>query len=193
MKTHCLMIPTLKLVFVSLSFELYQHRLSTFFFFSPHYMVCGILVPQPGIEPRSPAFEARSLNHWTIGEVPAEHSLNSLKAGYLRNRRLLVQCFWFSHKGALEHCLQNLRTIPWAPGRGGPRTTLPWPTLSPEIWAQSLPFKMEIHSNSGTRRPPCGFLCFFPWLLFLGTSLPKKGKFDKRRVSPTLASWVCNQ
>ena len=90
MKTHCLMIPTLKLVFVSLSFELYQHRLSTFFFFSPHYMVCGILVPQPGIEPRSPAFEARSLNHWTIGEVPAEHSLNSLKAGYLRNRRLLV-------------------------------------------------------------------------------------------------------
>ena len=33
MKTHCLMIPTLKLVFVSLSFELYQYWLNTFFFF----------------------------------------------------------------------------------------------------------------------------------------------------------------
>ena len=44
----------------------------------------------------------------------------------------------------------------------------------------------------GTRRP-LWFLCFFPWLLFLGTSLPKKGKFDKRRLSPMLASWVCNQ
>ena len=33
-------------------------------------MACGILVPQPGIEPVPPALEAQSLNHWTTREVP---------------------------------------------------------------------------------------------------------------------------
>ena len=33
-------------------------------------MACGILVPRLGIEPMSPAVEARSPNHWTIREVP---------------------------------------------------------------------------------------------------------------------------
>ena len=36
----------------------------------PHSMARGILVPQPGIEPLSPAVEAQSLNHWTAKEVP---------------------------------------------------------------------------------------------------------------------------
>ena len=31
---------------------------------------CGILVPQAGIEPMSPAIEAQSSNHWTATEVP---------------------------------------------------------------------------------------------------------------------------
>ena len=34
------------------------------------HAACGILVPQPGIEPTSPALEARSLNCWTSREVP---------------------------------------------------------------------------------------------------------------------------
>ena len=33
-------------------------------------MACGILVPQPGIEPTPPAVEAQSLTHWTAREVP---------------------------------------------------------------------------------------------------------------------------
>ena len=33
-------------------------------------MACGILVPQPGFEPVSPALRAWSLNHWTIREAP---------------------------------------------------------------------------------------------------------------------------
>ena len=33
-------------------------------------MVCGILVPQPGIEPEPPALEAQSLNHGSTKEVP---------------------------------------------------------------------------------------------------------------------------
>ena len=31
---------------------------------------CGILVPQPGIEPTSPAVEVWILNQWTAKEVP---------------------------------------------------------------------------------------------------------------------------
>ena len=41
-----------------------------FFFFWPSAVSCGILVPQPVIEPRLPAAEARSPNHWTAREVP---------------------------------------------------------------------------------------------------------------------------
>ena len=37
-------------------------------------MACGILVPQPGIEPSSPAVEAQSLNHWCAREVPISFS-----------------------------------------------------------------------------------------------------------------------
>ena len=34
-----------------------------------HCTACGILVPQPGIEPTPPALEVWSLNHWTAKEV----------------------------------------------------------------------------------------------------------------------------
>ena len=33
-------------------------------------MACGILVPQPGIEPGPSAVKARSPNHWTAKEFP---------------------------------------------------------------------------------------------------------------------------
>ena len=33
-------------------------------------MTCGILAPRPGIESMPPAVEVRSLNHWTVREVP---------------------------------------------------------------------------------------------------------------------------
>ena len=38
--------------------------------FRPHQAACGILVPQPGIEPVHRALGARILNHWTAWEVP---------------------------------------------------------------------------------------------------------------------------
>ena len=40
------------------------------FFFLLCRAACGILVPQPGIEPVPPALGAWSLNHWTAREVP---------------------------------------------------------------------------------------------------------------------------
>ena len=39
-------------------------------FFWPCHAVCGILVPQPGIEPMPRVVEACSLNHWTAKEFP---------------------------------------------------------------------------------------------------------------------------
>ena len=39
-------------------------------------MACGLLVPQPGIEPVFPALEVQNLNHWTTKEVP-RYILNS--------------------------------------------------------------------------------------------------------------------
>ena len=41
------------------------------FFFWPHHMVGGILVPWPGIELVPPAVEAQSPNHWTTREFPS--------------------------------------------------------------------------------------------------------------------------
>ena len=40
------------------------------FIFWPCCVVCGILVPQPGIKPVPPALKMQSLNHWTSREVP---------------------------------------------------------------------------------------------------------------------------
>ena len=36
-------------------------------------MACGILVPQPGIEPGPSTVRARSPNRWTTGEFPKMH------------------------------------------------------------------------------------------------------------------------
>ena len=41
-----------------------------FIYIRPRRAACGILVPQPGIEPVPPAMEARSPNHWTTREFP---------------------------------------------------------------------------------------------------------------------------
>ena len=40
------------------------------FSFWLHLEACGILVPQPGIEPVFPAVEVWSPNHWTTREFP---------------------------------------------------------------------------------------------------------------------------
>ena len=44
--------------------------LFVFILFWPHCTACGILAPQPGIEPTPLALEMQSLNHWTTREAP---------------------------------------------------------------------------------------------------------------------------
>ena len=43
------------------------------------HMAYGILVPQSGIEPRSPAGETQSPNHWTAREFPKLFILENFK------------------------------------------------------------------------------------------------------------------
>ena len=50
-------------------------RKNSFFFFWPHRVAYGILVPRPGIEPAPPELEAWSLSHWTAREVPENFSI----------------------------------------------------------------------------------------------------------------------
>ena len=42
--------------------------MKVFVFFLLHHAACGILVPQPGIEPVSSTVKAWSPNHWTANK-----------------------------------------------------------------------------------------------------------------------------
>ena len=49
-----------------------------FSFFRPCQAACGILLPQPGIEPVTPELGAWNLNHWTAREVLAGRKLKCI-------------------------------------------------------------------------------------------------------------------
>ena len=85
-----------------------------FFFFSPWPLctACGILVPQTGIEPRTPAMETWSLNHWTAREVLCLGTFEPSWAYlftetlYLFSHQVLLTFHWnFLSFYALLHCL----------------------------------------------------------------------------------------
>ena len=48
-----------------------NNRNLVLFLFLATKVACGILVPQPGVEPTASAVEGWSLNHGTAREVPA--------------------------------------------------------------------------------------------------------------------------
>ena len=52
-----------------------REREVSYLFIWLHCVACGILVPQPGIEPRAMAVKALTPNHWTTREFP-ERSFN---------------------------------------------------------------------------------------------------------------------
>ena len=55
----------------SLSASMPQASRTGLDFFSTMLCVaCGVLAPQPGVEPMPPALEVQSPNHWTTREVP---------------------------------------------------------------------------------------------------------------------------
>ena len=89
-------------VSLSLSFSL-------FFFFFGH-AACGILVPQPGIEPAPPAVEAWSSNYWTAREVPGVFLVRTSKPIFIfriseATKLLLAATFCFVSLSL--HCLRT--------------------------------------------------------------------------------------
>ena len=58
----------LPLSIFSFLFNLVKVFFFKFFFLFIRHTACGILVPQPGIEPMLPPLGAQSLNHWTTRE-----------------------------------------------------------------------------------------------------------------------------
>ena len=52
---------------------------STFFFFLPSLVDCRILLPLPGTDSALTAMEVRSLNHWTVREIPGGALWQELK------------------------------------------------------------------------------------------------------------------
>ena len=61
-----------------MSFGSFFFSVFLFFFFWPLHMAFGILVPQPGIESKSPAVEAWFLTDWTASKVPRRVFLRNL-------------------------------------------------------------------------------------------------------------------
>ena len=77
-----------------------------FFFFFPHSVAYGILIPRSGIELTSPALETWNLNHWTTREV---HFMCFLKKG--------MRCFFLPRAWA-EASVTSQAILSTSQGRG---------------------------------------------------------------------------
>ena len=76
--------------------------ISFLFFFWPHCAACGMLVPQPGIEPMPPALGAQSLNHWTTREVALNFCIKEKYKQYTQD------CDSFIHSSKWSNVLRAL-------------------------------------------------------------------------------------
>ena len=64
------------------------------FIFWPFHMVCGLLVPQPGIEPMDPLHWKHSLSHWTTRAVPNYPCIIHLDGAQYRAGTEWMDEFW---------------------------------------------------------------------------------------------------
>jgi len=86
-EAHWRLLKKLKLDFLLHLFFFFFKEISLNLFYLATRTTCKILVPQAGIEPRSPALGMWSLNHWTAREVPV--TLSSID----------IWARWFSIRG----------------------------------------------------------------------------------------------
>ena len=105
------------------------YQVSFFFFFAvvvvPFWlchMVCGILVPHPGIEPRPPAVAVWSPNHWTTRELPRFFVLFQTAENLPAIQETWVQSLGWEdplEKGITTHSSILAWRIPWTEEPGG--------------------------------------------------------------------------
>ena len=94
------------LVFICLGSTISCEFSGSFFFFGQFRAACGILVPQPEIQPRPLAVKAQSPNDWTTKEFPKQWFL--LYVGfdiYVSNTRFFLYdfCLWHHAKKVLSY------------------------------------------------------------------------------------------
>lgn len=80
------------------------------------FKACGIFVPQPVIQPMSPALQGRFLNHWTTNEVPGRGWVFSMFSELLGNGSdwwFRLSATWKTrNKSVQQSILLNLKW-PW--------------------------------------------------------------------------------
>ena len=144
-----------------------------FFIFWLHHTACGVLVPQPGIEPAPPALEVLKLNHWITTKVQKKAFLNFLvllTGEVVRNdelqRTTLASCpISKNHLLFHMHAVRSLGTsprLPWEVPMTTPQHCSVWPeipdtavTLEILDWPLGLtdgPVRRDLRGNWGTER-----------------------------------------
>ena len=86
----------------------------SFFLYLLQHKTCGILVPQPEIEPVPPALEAQSLNHWTARKVQGEDFLSSTP-GFWMPPQLLCGHHFPPLQALLDDSPLQLRALLYCP------------------------------------------------------------------------------
>ena len=82
--------------------------------FFGHTEASGILVPQPGIEPRPSAVRAWSPNHWTTREFPGGYLIYGIYNSPSQVKAKLLLCVYFFyqvHRRLLVYCLRHSRHL----------------------------------------------------------------------------------
>ena len=92
------------LTLYGLSFYPFLYPISPLFLFLALPHACRILVPQPGIEPKPPAVEAQSLNHWTSREVLHFFSAILAIVAPLHFIQILKSACPFPHPAPPQNC-----------------------------------------------------------------------------------------
>ena len=139
-------------------------------FFGLCRVACGILVPQPGIEPMYPALDEWGLNHWTTREVPTCFSflfslgINFLSFGYFSDlisfsdyhvflKGKILDCML----GGKESCIKRTHSLSFWSWKiienFRARETLREASVQFSLVAQSCPTLWPHESQHA--RPPC--------------------------------------
>ena len=119
-------------------------------------MACGILVPQPGTEPRSPALGAGSVIHWTTREGPQ---------GIFSKHTLVSPCLCLKSCSEEKKTNQN-KTLQWLPSTVGIQASLPDEAKKSRLAAPAHCFNLISHL------PLCSLSSGYPVLSLVFSNMP---------------------
>lgn len=114
---------------VALNLPKYIHSFFlSFFFFWSHWVAYGIVVPQPGLEPRALTVRALSPDHWTPMEFPVSFLYPFIKFLYL------LTTLFSLVSPSLQHKSLTCSDTPWHISVFGPFETTKIPAMLDRGW-----------------------------------------------------------